>query len=195
MAKVKLGNVKGSKGDKGDRGSLWRVSDKMTGQSTSDTAFPGAEIDESVVGDMCLNPLTCDIYKCTAGGDAATAKWVWVMNNRGPQGPQGPKGDPTTVDAALSATSTNPVQNKVVATKFQDVQDSLSQKIRTERLADAVVYQNVTDYDGDEPILFNVTLPDGRRYIFSVHIGKKIELYDAVSQRAVWVADLTSICS
>lgn len=125
MAKVKLGNVKGSKGDKGDRGSLWRVTDKMTGQSTSDTAFPGANIEDSAVGDMCLNPLTCDIYKCTAGGDAASAKWVWVMNNRGPQGPAGPKGDPTTVDAALSKDSVNPIQNKAVATKFQDVQDSL----------------------------------------------------------------------
>ena len=126
MAKVKLGNVKGSKGDKGDRGSLWRVTDKMTGQSTSDTAFPGAGFEDSAVGDMCLNPITCDIYKCTAGGDAATAKWVWVMNNRGPQGEQGPKGDPTTVDAALSSTSTNPVQNKVVNQKFTDVQDSLN---------------------------------------------------------------------
>ena len=125
MAKVKLGNVKGSKGDKGDRGSLWRVTDKMTGQSTSDTAFPGANIEDSAVGDMCLNPITCDIYKCTAGGDAANAKWVWVMNNRGPQGPAGPKGDPTTVDAALSKDSVNPIQNKAVATKFQDVQDSL----------------------------------------------------------------------
>lgn len=125
MAKVKLGNVKGSKGDKGDRGSLWRVTDKITGQSTSDTAFPGANIEDSVVGDMCLNPLTCDIYKCTAGGDAATAKWVWVMNNRGPQGPAGPKGDSTTVDAVLSESSANPIQNKAVATKFQDVQDSL----------------------------------------------------------------------
>lgn len=125
MAKVKLGNVKGSKGDKGDRGSLWRVTDKMTGQSTSDTAFPGANIEDSAVGDMCLNPITCDIYKCTAGGDAASAKWVWVMNNRGPQGPAGPKGDPTTVDAALSATSTNPIQNKAVNTAITDVRDSL----------------------------------------------------------------------
>ena len=125
MAKVKLGNVKGSKGDKGDRGSLWRVTDKMTGQSTSDTAFPGANIEDSAVGDMCLNPITCDIYKCTAGGDAANAKWVWVMNNRGPQGPAGPKGDPTTVDAVLSESSANPIQNKAVATKFKDVQDSL----------------------------------------------------------------------
>ena len=129
MAKVKLGNVKGSKGDKGDRGSLWRVTDKMTGRSTSDTAFPGANIEDSAVGDMCLNPITCDIYKCTAGGDAANAKWVWVMNNRGPQGPAGPKGDPTTVDAVLSKDSVNPIQNKAVATKFQDVQDSLDQAV------------------------------------------------------------------
>ena len=125
MAKTKLGNVRGPKGDKGDRGSLWRVTDKMTGQSTSDTAFPGANIEDSAVGDMCLNPITCDIYKCTAGGDAANAKWVWAMNNRGPQGPAGPKGDPTTVDAVLSKDSVNPIQNKAVATKFQDVQDSL----------------------------------------------------------------------
>lgn len=44
---------------------------------------------------------------------------------QGQQGPQGPKGEPTTVDAALSSTSTNPVQNKAVAAKFKDVQDSL----------------------------------------------------------------------
>ena len=139
MAKVKLGNVKGSKGDKGDRGSLWRVTDKMTGQSTSDTAFPGANIEDSAVGDMCLNPITCDIYKCTAGGDAANAKWVWVMNNRGPQGPAGPKGDPTTVDAVLSKDSVNPIQNKAVATKFQDVQDSLAWKVDTFNLDSAAI--------------------------------------------------------
>ena len=127
MAKVKLGNVMGPRGETGKRGSVWRVTDKMTGQSTGDTAFPGAEIAESIVGDMCLNPLTCDIYKCTAGGDAANAKWVWVMNNRGPQGPAGPKGDPTTVDAVLSESSANPIQNRTVATKFKDVQDSLDQ--------------------------------------------------------------------
>lgn len=146
MAKVKLGNVKGSKGDKGDRGSLWRVTDKMTGQSTSDTAFPGANIEDSAVGDMCLNPITCDIYKCTAGGDAASAKWVWVMNNRGPQGPAGPKGDPTTVDAALSESSANPIQNKAVATKFQDVQDSLALRVGTFNLEGAAITETAGNY-------------------------------------------------
>ena len=125
MAKVKLGNVKGSKGDKGDRGSLWRVSDKMTGQSTSGTAFPGAGFEDSVVNDICLNPTTFDLYRCQTAGNAAAAKWVWECNIKGAPGPKGDKGDPTTVDAALSKDSTNPIQNKVVATKFQDVQDSL----------------------------------------------------------------------
>lgn len=125
MAKVKLGNVKGSKGDKGDRGSLWRVTDKMTGQSTSGTAFPGAGFEDSVVNDICLNPATFDLYRCQTAGDAAAAKWVWECNIKGATGPKGDKGDPTTVDAALSEGSANPIQNKAVATKFKDVQDSL----------------------------------------------------------------------
>ena len=125
MAKVKLGNVKGSKGDKGDRGSLWRVSDKMTGQSTSGTAFPGAGFEDSVVNDICLNPTTFDLYRCQTAGNAAAAKWVWECNIKGATGPKGDKGDPTTVDAVLSESSANPIQNKTVATKFKDVQDSL----------------------------------------------------------------------
>ncbi len=128
MAKVKLGNVKGSKGDKGDRGSLWRVSDKMTGQSTSGTAFPGAGFEDSVVNDMCLNPATFDLYRCQTAGNAAAAKWVWECNIKGAPGPKGDKGDPTTVDAVLSESSANPIQNKAVATKFKDVQDSLAKR-------------------------------------------------------------------
>ena len=190
MAKVKLGNVKGSKGDKGDRGSLWRVSDKMTGQSTSDTAFPGANISESVVGDMCLNPITCDIYKCTAGGDAANAKWVWVMNNRGPQGPAGPKGDPTTVDAVLSESSANPIQNKAVAVKFKDVQDSLDRKAGIKNLQSADIYQNVSN-GGDEPIMIQAIHPDEHRYIFSIYKeAKRIQLWDGTANKAIWTANL-----
>lgn len=47
----------------------------------------------------------------------------------GPQGPQGPKGDPgtsVTVDAALSATSTNPVQNKVIQAKIAEIEERLT---------------------------------------------------------------------
>lgn len=125
MAKVKLGNVKGPQGEQGVRGSEWRVSDKMTGQSTSGTAFPGAGLEDSIVNDVCLNPVTFDLYRCQVAGDAATAKWVWECNIKGATGPKGEKGDPTTVDASLSESSANPIQNKAVATKFKDVQDSL----------------------------------------------------------------------
>ena len=134
MAKVKLGNVKGSKGDKGDRGSLWRVSDKMTGQGTSGTAFPGAGFEDSVVNDICLNPATFDLYRCQTAGNAAAAKWVWECNIKGAPGPKGDKGDPTTVDAVLSESSANPIQNKAVATKFKDVQDSLGRVVKADVL-------------------------------------------------------------
>ena len=187
MAKVKLGNVKGSKGDKGDRGSLWRVTDKMTGQSTSDTAFPGANIEDSAVGDMCLNPITCDIYKCTAGGDAASAKWVWVMNNRGPQGPAGPKGDPTTVDAVLSEISANPIQNKAVAVKFKDVQDSLSQKMHSAIHGDL---SRPTEGDIQKGFIASMKFkgPDGNTYAYNISKSSnpKVTLYDVTGSKRLW---------
>lgn len=51
---------------------------------------------------------------------------------QGPQGatgPQGPKGDPgtsVTVDTVLSATSTNPVQNKVIQAKIADLESRIA---------------------------------------------------------------------
>ncbi len=125
MAKIKLGNVKGPKGDAGVRGSRWYNTDKITGASTSGTAFPRSGIADAMAGDMALNPTTLNLYMCQAAGDAATAKWAYVSCIKGPQGAQGPKGEPTTVDAALSESSANPIQNKAVAAKFKDVQDSL----------------------------------------------------------------------
>ena len=190
MAKVKLGNVKGSKGDKGDRGSLWRVSDKMTGQSTSGTAFPGAGFEDSVVNDICLNPTTFDLYRCQTAGNAAAAKWVWECNIKGATGPKGDKGDPTTVDAALSATSTNPVQNKVVSQKFADVQDSLGRKVGIMGLRSSDIYQNVSS-GGDEPIMIQAVHPDGHRYVFSVYKeAKRIQLWDGTANKAIWTANL-----
>lgn len=125
MAKVKLGNVKGPKGEQGVRGSKWYNTDKITGESTSGTAFPESGIADAMVGDMALNPTTLNLYTCQTAGNAATAKWAFMACIKGPQGAKGDKGDPTTVDAVLSKDSTNPIQNKAVATGIQDVQDSL----------------------------------------------------------------------
>ena len=134
MAKVKLGNVKGPKGEQGVRGSKWYNTDKITGESTSGTAFPNSGIADAMVGDMALNPTTLNLYTCQTAGNAATAKWVFMACIKGPQGAKGDKGDPTTVDAVLSKDSTNPIQNKAVATGIQDVQDSLGRGIRRRRL-------------------------------------------------------------
>ena len=125
MAKIKLGNVKGPKGDQGVRGSKWFNTANITGTSTSGTAFPNSGIASAMVGDMALNPTTLNLYICQTAGNAATAKWAFIACIKGPQGAKGDKGDPTTVDAVLSESSANPIQNKAVAVKFKDVQDSL----------------------------------------------------------------------
>ena len=137
MAKIKLGNVKGPKGDQGVRGSKWFNTANITGTSTSGTAFPNSGIASAMVGDMALNPTTLNLYICQTAGNAATAKWAFIACIKGPQGAKGDKGDPTTVDAVLSKDSTNPIQNKAVATKFQDVQDSL------DRLDDIVISSGI----------------------------------------------------
>lgn len=129
MAKIKLGNVKGPKGDQGVRGSKWFNTANITGTSTSGTAFPNSGIASAMVGDMALNPTTLNLYICQTAGNAATAKWAFIACIKGPQGAKGDKGDPTTVDAVLSESSANPIQNKAVATKFKDVQDSLAKKV------------------------------------------------------------------
>lgn len=142
MAKIKLGNVKGPKGDQGVRGSKWFNTANITGTSTSGTAFPNSGIASAMVGDMALNPTTLNLYICQTAGNAATAKWAFIACIKGPQGAKGDKGDPTTVDAVLSKDSINPIQNKTVATKFQDVQDSLDRRIRFEGFASARCYYN-----------------------------------------------------
>jgi len=142
----------GPKGAQGTRGSQWYTGTAVTGTSTTPAVFSGTGIAAALVGDIYLNTSTGNIYHCTTAGAAAAAKWAYVGCIRGLQGPQGPKGatgatgatgpqgkvgatgpqgpkgdkgDPTTVDAVLSESSANPIQNKAVATKFKDVQDSL----------------------------------------------------------------------
>lgn len=132
MAKTKLGNVKGPKGDQGVRGSKWYNTDKITGTSTSGTAFPQSGIADAMPGDMALNPTTLNLYICREGGAAASAKWTYLSCIKGPQGERGPKGEPTTVDASLSESSTNPIQNKIVASNFKDVRDFLSRVPKVE---------------------------------------------------------------
>ena len=163
MAKIKLGNVKGPKGDQGVRGSKWFNTANITGTSTSGTAFPNSGIASAMVGDMALNPTTLNLYICQTAGNAATAKWAFIACIKGPQGAKGDKGDPTTVDAVLSESSANPIQNKAVATKFKDVQDSLG---RLDTLHTANGLSTVQfEWEKKNGILSFVIVVDGQRTI------------------------------
>ena len=122
--------AKGDKGDKGDkgatgtRGSIWNQGTAITGTSTTATIFSSSGITNALVNDNYLNTSTGNTYRCTVAGDADTAKWVYTGNIKGAQGDKGDKGDKgdtgsfPTVDSAMSSTSTNPVQNKVVYTEL-----------------------------------------------------------------------------
>ncbi len=178
MAKVKLGNVKGPKGDQGVRGSKWYNTDKITGESTSGTAFPNSGIADAMVGDMALNPTTLNLYTCQTAGNAATAKWVFMACIKGPQGAKGDKGDPTTVDAALSKDSANPIQNKAVATKFQDVQDSLDPLLKK---------MDIISFNGSGRIGFQLTPKNGKRScIIGVTNDNKLYI-DFANENGEWL--------
>ena len=84
--------LKGAKGTTGTRGALWYSGTAITGTSTTATAFSSSGISSAIVGDMYLNTSTGNTYRCTTGGDAATAKWVYVDNLTGPQGETGGTG-------------------------------------------------------------------------------------------------------
>lgn len=165
MARAFIGNFKGPKGDKGatgpqgkqgnagatgQRGSRWTEGTAITGTSTTAAVFSGTGIADALVNDMYLNTSTSNVYRCTVGGAASVAKWVFVgcikgakgdkgdrgaTGATGPQGPQGPRGEQgpsganLTVDTALSSTSTNPVQNKVIKKYVDDGVNTLKKSV------------------------------------------------------------------
>ncbi len=100
---VYVGNIKGATGDVGE-GAVWYTGTKITGTSTTATAFSGSGIANANVGDMYLNTSTNNTYRCTVGGAASAAKWVYVNNIKGLKGDTGDKGE----DAiTMSVTSSN----------------------------------------------------------------------------------------
>lgn len=104
----------GPAGATGQRGSRWDEGTAITGTSTTATVFSESGISDALAGDHYWNTSTGNVYRCTVGGVASVAKWVHVGNIKGPQG------DAANADTALSETSTNPVQNKVVTAALKD---------------------------------------------------------------------------
>ena len=79
------------KGQTGSAGSSaqWYTGNKITGTSTTATAFSGSGITAAKVGDMYLNTDTMNTYRCTVAGAASAAKWVYVGNIKGATGDTG----------------------------------------------------------------------------------------------------------
>lgn len=78
--------LKGQQGSAGARGGVWYTGTAITGTSTTGTVFSGSGITSAIVGDMYLNTSTSNVYKCTLGGNASTAKWAYTMNIKGAAG-------------------------------------------------------------------------------------------------------------
>lgn len=123
----------GPKGDKGEQGTGVTIKGKYDSLSALQAAHPkGNDGDAYMVG--------TSLYAWTGSA------WVDCGNIQGPKGdrgdtgpqgatgPQGPKGDKgdgadITVDAELSNTSTNPIQNKTVKTAIDTVTASIPKKV------------------------------------------------------------------
>ena len=73
-------------GEDGKDGGRWYSGTNITGTSTTASVFSGSGITSAVVGDMYLNTSTYNTYRCTLGGNASTAKWVYVNNIKGTTG-------------------------------------------------------------------------------------------------------------
>ena len=94
---------KGSPGAAGTS-AQWYTGTAITGTSTTATIFSGSGVTNAKVGDMYLNTSTQNTYRCTVGGAASVAKWVYVSNIKGATGDTGPAG----ADAiTMSITSSN----------------------------------------------------------------------------------------
>ena len=158
MARAFIGNFKGPKGDKGEtgpkgpqgnagatgqRGSRWTEGTAITGTSTTATVFSGTGIADALVNDMYLNTSTGNVYRCTVGGAASVAKWVFVgcikgtkgdkgdTGATGATGPQGPSGtaDTTFTEAATLTKLTSGEPFKTILGKLAKAVSSVFDKL------------------------------------------------------------------
>lgn len=80
------------------------------------------------------------------------------------------------------------------ATQINKLGDSVSRCTRVEGgLIDASVAENITQ-GGADAIMLRIETSNGKKYALCINLGKTIELYDRVSDKTVWKANLSSLC-
>lgn len=94
----------GNAGAAGTRGNLIYTGTAITGTSTTATIFSTSGITSALVGDIYINKSTGNLYTCSVAGNAATAKWAYNTNIKGPKGETF---DPTALQNAINATNTS----------------------------------------------------------------------------------------
>lgn len=71
---------------------------------------------------------------------------------------------------------------------------SVSRCVRIEStIVDASVAENITQ-GGADAIMLRIETNNGKKYALCINLGKTIELYDRVSNKTVWKANLSSLC-
>ena len=141
---VYVGNIKGQTGDVGP-GAIWYTGTAITGTSTTPTAFSNSGITAAKVGDMYLNTSTYNTYRCTVGGAASAAKWVYVSNIKGGKGDQGNPGADAITMTVTSSNGTIFKNTAVVTTLTAHVNGTIFKNTAVVTTLTAHVYKAGTE--------------------------------------------------
>lgn len=101
-------------------GSHWYIGTAMSGTNSAANTYSYSGCPDVKLDDIYLNTSNGNIYTCTTAGSGTNAKWTYRGNIKGAKGDtgatgaKGDDGESAIVDSELSATSVNPVQNKVI---------------------------------------------------------------------------------
>ena len=172
----------GDKGDTGERGSLWYIGSGITGNSVTPTVYPNSGVTSAHAEDVYLNTTGTsrgNIYQCTLGGDASTAKWVYVGSILGAMPEVVNNLTSTSTTKALSANQGKVLKELIDNAGLEPlvVTPTLSQKTYTVALVieDKTTTFTVTDMD-DHTGTYSYTGQGGTTAIVNITIGTSIGL-------------------
>ena len=136
-------------------GSHWYIGTAMSGTSSAANTYSYSGCPDVKLDDIYLNTNNGNIYTCTTAGSGTNAKWTYRGNIKGAKGDtgatgaKGDDGESAIVDSELSATSVNPVQNKVI-TEALDLKADSSDFYKHGYAGAGEVVDSVSELTGDK---------------------------------------------